>query len=596
MKSIIVLSTQIFIAATVFAQGIPVSHTPEKKNVLLEEYTGIHCPYCADGHKIANQLEANNPGNVVLINIHAGSYAVPNTGEPDFRTSEGTYIAGQSGLTGYPAGSINRHVFPAYSETTGKTAMSRADWAAAASQILAQDAYANLGVEASVDIQTNLLTVHVQVYYTGNSPLSTNRIHVALLQDNVEGPQAAQQLNPTQILPSGNYNHGHILRQVISGVSGKTINTGVGTTVNEYFTYTIPADFIGIPAVLEDLNVAAFLSESLQEVITAQVVPLTFTNFPGANNATLVSATVENEKVCGFTTAPIVTIKNFGSQSLTSLNIDYSINGSPVKTKNWTGDIAPIGQVEVALDAINYFPEATNTITITTSMPNGNADANTSDDILLSDFATAADASNTVTMALQLDNYGSEITWELLNSNQTQLYSGGPYSNSSAQVISSTFNLTSGDCYEFKIYDSYGDGLINGAGLTLVDDQNLTIIANYKAYGGAGKVVFGVDVAQPDSSDVFTGIFSPAGVAGGIAVFPNPTKGKINVNLDFSNELVSSVYLTDMLGKRVKTIGQNEINAGGTLQISMADLTPGIYFLNAESGAKKYTEKILVSF
>ncbi len=596
MKSIFTLSAQIFIAASLFAQGIPASHSAEKKNVVLEEYTGIHCPYCADGHKRANQLAADHPGDVVLINVHAGGYAVPNAGEPDFRTSAGTYIAGQSGLDGYPAGSINRHVFPAYAMTAGKSAMGRGDWASAATQILAQDAYANLGVEANVDVQTNLLTVHVQVYYTGNSPFSTNRIYVALLQDNVEGPQAAQQLNPAQILPNGKYNHGNILREMISGVSGKTINTGVGTTVDEYFTYTIPSDFIGIPAVLQDLKVAAFLAENMQEVITGHIVPLTFTNFPGTNNSTIVSAVVENGEVCGFTTSPVVTIQNFGSQTLSSLNIEYSINGSPVKTKNWTGSLAPIGQVEVALDAINYFPETTNTITINTSMPNGVADANPADDELSSNFPSAADASNTVTMALQLDNYGSEITWELLNSNQTQLYAGGPYNDNSTQVISAIFNLTSGDCYEFKIYDDYGDGLINGAGLTLVDDQNLTIIANYKAYGGEGKVVFGVDAPQPDSSDVFTGIFSPANVAGRISVFPNPANGKINVNLNFTNEPVSSVYLTDMLGKRVKNITDNEKNTGSTIQISVADLTPGIYFLNAEAGAKKYTEKILVSF
>ena len=29
-----------------------VSTTPENKNVVLEEFTGISCPYCPDGHAI----------------------------------------------------------------------------------------------------------------------------------------------------------------------------------------------------------------------------------------------------------------------------------------------------------------------------------------------------------------------------------------------------------------------------------------------------------------------------------------------------------------------------------------------------------------
>ena len=52
-----------------------VSTEPSNRNVILEEFTGRGCGYCPDGHRIANEIMANNPGRVWAINIHAGGYA-----------------------------------------------------------------------------------------------------------------------------------------------------------------------------------------------------------------------------------------------------------------------------------------------------------------------------------------------------------------------------------------------------------------------------------------------------------------------------------------------------------------------------------------
>ena len=59
----------------VFAQSTPVSQSPMNKNAVIEELTGINCQFCPDGHKRANQIAADNPGRVVLVNVHAGGYA-----------------------------------------------------------------------------------------------------------------------------------------------------------------------------------------------------------------------------------------------------------------------------------------------------------------------------------------------------------------------------------------------------------------------------------------------------------------------------------------------------------------------------------------
>src|SRR5690554_2477315 len=99
----------VLFAFATYGQTI-VSTSPQDQNVVLEEFTGIHCVYCPQGHAIAQAIQNANPDRVSLINIHVGSYAVPGAGEPDFRTPYGNAIVGQTGLTGYPGGTVNRHV------------------------------------------------------------------------------------------------------------------------------------------------------------------------------------------------------------------------------------------------------------------------------------------------------------------------------------------------------------------------------------------------------------------------------------------------------------------------------------------------------
>ena len=143
-----------------------VSTTPENKKIILEEFTGISCVYCPDGHSIGQALHNNFPNDIFLINIHTGSYATPQGPGTDFNTTFGAAIAGQSGLTGYPAGTVNRNQFAM--TQGGGTAMSRGDWGSASTQLLAQPSPANVGLLANIDMATNILTVEVEVYYTTN--------------------------------------------------------------------------------------------------------------------------------------------------------------------------------------------------------------------------------------------------------------------------------------------------------------------------------------------------------------------------------------------------------------------------------------------
>ena len=111
MKNLILLLLSI-VCFGVSAQTF-VSTTPENKNVVLQDFTGIYCTFCPDGHVIAQDLHDSYPNDIFLINIHTGGYSNPNSpSHPDFNSNHGAAIAANSGLAGYPAGTVNRHVFP----------------------------------------------------------------------------------------------------------------------------------------------------------------------------------------------------------------------------------------------------------------------------------------------------------------------------------------------------------------------------------------------------------------------------------------------------------------------------------------------------
>ena len=242
MKKSLLLTTLTAFGFAGFAQTF-VSTTPENRNVVLEEFTGIYCGFCPDGHKRAAELYDANPGDVVLINIHAGSYANPNGGDPDYRTDFGTSLVNQSGVCGFPAGSVNREYFPNYFQVdnqgnacgTEPTAQSRGSWAVTGPIVLGQASPVNVAAEATLDLSTGKLTVVAEAYYTGNGNGASHKLSVAVLQDGLVGPQSGSAANPDQVNPDGTYNHNHMLRHLMTGQYGVAVTP---TTMGSFFTET----------------------------------------------------------------------------------------------------------------------------------------------------------------------------------------------------------------------------------------------------------------------------------------------------------------------------------------------------------------------
>jgi hypothetical protein len=571
---------------------VNVGTTPENRNAVIEEWTGINCVYCPTGHAAVQTAIDNNVGDVVGINIHSGGYAAPSGGQPDFRTPEGTVLDGAFPISGYPASTLNRRTIggeqvyhPANSNQPDKVPT-----------VIAEISEVNMHITATVDINTRQLDVDVEYYYTSDAPSATNYMYVAILQNNVAGPQTGgATYNPSAILPNGDYNHMHMFRGFMTAQWGDAITTTTtGSTAIMSYSEVLPLDINGVALDISNLEIAAYINDGFEDagdVLTGYSIYPTLTGFASNDEVIYESSLMNDVFECEagpVTENPTATIRNWGSSQLTTATITYDVNGGTPVVMNWSGSIAPGSSEEITLNPITFTPNAgPNTLNVTISDPNGTADI-TTDNSGSSNFTanmTAAEAFDyTVTVNLTTDRYASETTWEITDGAGTVIASAGPWSNLSANGTTVQtpvdVNIVANECYTFTIYDSYGDGIDSGfgQGSFSVEDQQGNVLTSG---GNFTTEDFGLFKTAADAN-INEVTFEE------VSIFPNPASEVLNVTFD-TDAAEYSVAILDLQGRAIASqSGSNNVS------FPVADLASGSYIVKISSENGVYTENVVI--
>jgi filamentous hemagglutinin family protein len=596
MKKLFTLSVFALASLTASAQ-LPVSTQPALKNAVLEEFTGINCVYCPDGHKIAAQITAANPNRAFAINIHTGSFATPSGGQPDFRTADGNAIAAipGMGITGYPQGAVNRKIY-----TGTAFAMGRGSWTAAVNVILNQSAYVNVAGQATLDASTNMLTVQVEAYYTANSPVGINKLTVALLQNNINGPQTgAATFNPTMINPDGTYRHMHALRDVITtGATGEDITpTTTGTLITRTINYSVPATIGTIPVDLSNLELIAFVAEGTAEIINVARLPISITGLTTTNNASVLNV-IGDDQICISSITPKFTLKNMGNANLTSANIAYSVNGGTVSNYAWSGNITALGSEQVILPVLSGFTlNPTNTLNVEVLSVNGGTDDDPSNNTGAGNFNYTSSSSPTVNLTLRFtqDRYGSETTWKFFDAAGVQVASGGPYLDLAANgTLLHIHNvvLPASGCFRFVIIDSYGDGINSGWGAgnaVILDGYGTTIYTFNGVFTSEHTRFFDV------TGTLNTGIEENEFV-NNFNIFPNPVHSQASVEFNLTESSNVVVKVMNAVGQVVFNDNIGKLAAGNhSYVLDATNFRSGLYFVEIGVGNSTITRKISVT-
>ena len=457
-----------------------VSTEPANRNVILEEFTGRGCGYCTDGHRIANELMANNPGRLWAINIHAGGYA--QTSYPNMITQDGNTIHGGFQISGYPTGVVNR---------TTAAGQSRSAWADIANQQLNQASECNVAGIAIVNPQTRMATITVEVYYTGNSTVDQNFLTVAMLQDSILGSQADYgNYNPTQWL-NGQYVHMHILRDVISESAwGDPISpTTQGTLITRTYEYEIP-EVIGSPngvdVDIDNIFFLAWVSERQQGNAYRPILTGCHLDMVQGSDEPIYpmirSVSQVGGATCTHTKIVDVNVQNGGTDVLTSLTINAEVEGETY-TINWEGNLAQyeIEKLEIPVE-VSF---GTHPINVEITEANGqpySTQVTSSVNCLEWQSVEIEGEEEELKLELMQDKFGNHITWEFTTPDGTVLASGGPYtmlaSGTGTQLHIEHATVPANECVKFTIYDQMENGICCsfGHGYYIVKDSQGNVL------------------------------------------------------------------------------------------------------------------------
>ncbi len=572
MKSLFsLLIIILFSSAPLMAQTI-VGTDPENKNVVLEEFTGIYCGYCPQGHIIAQGIYNNHPDDVVLINIHQGGYANPNPGDPDFRTPWGNAIAGQSGLVGYPAGTVNRHLFPGYSQGSG-TAQSRGTWVTTSNMIMAEPSYLNIELEATIVTSTRQLVVYVEVYYTGDSPEESNFLSIAILQNDIIGPQSGG---------GSNYNHKHMLRHLVTGQWGVEITeTTTGSLYTNTFTYEMPDDYNDVDLVLEDLDIVGFVAESHQEIISGNMAEITLVESYERDAA--VYSTYVPQTVCTGILNAQVMLKNYGTDNLSNLNFVYSVNGEEPAEYAWSGNLTQNQTELVTLPEYVFAPTDENDISIECEMPNGQEDQLPQNDVYAKNSQGSVKFPSECVFGIQTPENPEDLTWSIVDESGEVLVEGGPYSSTGFKVAPVTFSEAG--CYTLTVNDASGSGL-NGGMYVMLDMSSNTLWSGDPFTDKATtEFAYDITIDIPETSAV-----------NNISIYPNPITQTANIDFTLSTETNVNIAVFDILGRNTLNLFEGKMESGKqNIRIDASGLNKGIYFVKFELNNEVFTKKISIN-
>lgn len=436
-----------------------VSTVPQNRNVVIEEFTGINCQNCPDGHRVANSLMATYPGRVWAVNIHSGSYAP--MFYPNLNTDDGGAISYGFNIDAWPQAVVNRST---------DHGIGRVDWPSETNSQLAMAAECNVGGQVVINSESRTATINVEVYYTDDSPASTNYLNVIMMQDNIMGPQQGGFNNPDQYV-NGQYRHMHVFRDAVTPTWGDAISpTTEGTLITKTYTYSIPQTIgspNGVDVNIDNVSFLVFVTEQYQGTPTRPIINANeLGTFMGTNQNVYpyITGIIPNAVSCTNDKELNVTIANGGLQALTSLDFEITVDGGSAQDYSWQGNIPSYNistvNIPVTMSGGNH------DVTVKIVKANG-TNFNTDETVTINSvdmsIAAISDDEEDLTIEIMQDKYGMQTTWEVLDTDYNVIASGGPYQylsgSTATELHEEKVTVSDGDCVMFVIKDDGGNGI-----------------------------------------------------------------------------------------------------------------------------------------
>ena len=288
--------------------------------------------------------------------------------------------------------------------------------------------------------------------------------------------------------------------------------------------------------------------------------------------------------VCGDSITPKISLRNNGAANLTSLTIDYELDGGGTTSYNWTGNLSTY-----AIDIIDlpttYIANGTHTFSVSLTNPNAVADQNPLNNNRLINF-NSNETPLFADLTLKTDNFGSEISWYVKDTNTgiVAATSSGYPDVAGGQTTTETLCLYNG-CFTFVLKDAAGDGYCCAFGtgnMHLLNNANgdTLVVENSNSFVG-DSLAFTFCMGSSNINELAKNEFK---------LYPNPSNGTFTILRNQTNR--ANVIIYNVLGKEVYALANTSEKE---IQLDLTPLNKGIYFIAIVSDNQKTVKKLIVN-
>ncbi|MFT4942965.1 MAG: lysyl endopeptidase [Flavobacteriales bacterium] len=279
---------------------------------------------------------------------------------------------------------------------------------------------------------------------------------------------------------------------------------------------------------------------------------------------------------CGDTIiTPSISLTNFGLNDITTAVITWQINTGTITTINYNGVLAQNETETYTLDPIDL-TEGSYVFNAVLVSVNGATDQNASNDDVTTPFTVGGSddqyATQQVILELLTDNYCEETSWEFRTTSGVIIDSGGPYQTGTDDntTFIEAFDVALDNCYEFEIFDEFGDGICcafgEGAYSLSADNGEVIFEGGVFLDSEVTEISIGGELSINDT------------LLTSISLYPNPADNEITLSLGNTND-ISSYRIYNTFGQLLQ---EGFVEANKEV-IRVSEYITGIYFITVKN-------------
>ena len=192
-----------------------------QRKVLLEDYTGQMCTNCPDAHRLIASMQAQYPGQVIAVAIHAGSFGILEGSNPKIlglMQPEGNEYATHFGIDAYPSAVINR---------VGGAIATMTDWSAAVRNEIEKESHLDIELGAEI-LSDGTLSIAGTLIPSADI---NGKLQIWVTENGI----SAMQIDNGK--PITDYVHNHVYRTSVTDLWGDAVSLKSG--IYKEFAYQI---------------------------------------------------------------------------------------------------------------------------------------------------------------------------------------------------------------------------------------------------------------------------------------------------------------------------------------------------------------------